>query len=492
MEKIELVKDREESNWGDLVLVQSQTENEFVLTSFEQLESLEDGADVIIRCRIHNSRQKGNLCFLNLRQNFNTVQAVAFKSNETPKPMITFMGKVQKESVVDVYGKVKKLEKPVESCTIKNVEISVTRFFVISRSNNVLPFQMEDAMRNESRQEEGENAEEGNIVVSLKTRLDNRIMDLRTPASQAIFRIQSGVGRFFREYLTDRDFVEIHTPKILGGSSEGGCEVFKLDYFGKEACLAQSPQLFKQMMIMADFGRVFEIGPVFRAENSNTRRHLCEFVGLDAEMEIREHYSEVMDMIGGIFLNIFKGLEKNYSKEIKIVQDQYQLEPFLFTEEPLMLTFEEGVQLLKEIGIEQNLHDDLNTVNERALGKIIRDKYKTDFYILHRYPQEARPFYTMLCADDPQFTCSYDVFMRGQEIISGAQRIHEVEMLKERAIAKLIKVETIQDYIDSFSLGAVPHGGFGVGLERVVMLYLGLYDIRKASAFPRDPLRLAP
>lgn len=137
-------------------------------------------------------------------------------------------------------------------------------------------------------------------------------------------------------------------------------------------------------------------------------------------MEIKEHYSEVLDVIGSLFNSIFKGLKERFADEIKVIENQYDYEDFLFLEEPLMLTFEEGVNLLKEAGIEQDLHADLNTVNEKALGKIVREKYKTDFYILHRYPEEARPFYTMLCKDDPKFTCSYDVFMRGQEIISGA------------------------------------------------------------------------
>lgn len=138
------------------------------------------------------------------------------------------------------------------------------------------------------------------------------------------------------------------------------------------------------------------------------------------------------------------------------------------------------------------MYADLSTDTERALGKIVKEKYKTDFYILHRYPEQARPFYTMLCKDDPRVTCSYDVFMRGQEIISGAQRIHDSKLLEERAIAKEIAVETIKDYVESFSLGAYPHGGFGAGLERIVMLFLGLYDCKKSSLFPRDPARLTP
>jgi aspartyl-tRNA synthetase len=290
----------------------------------------------------------------------------------------------------------------------------------------------------------------------------------------------------------DRDFIEIHTPKTLGGTSEGGSEVFKFDYFGKEGCLAQSPQLYKQMMIMADFEGVFEIGPVFRAENSHTHRHLCEFTGLDMEMQIKEHYFEILEVIGNLFNYIFKGLAENNQKLLSVINEQFEFVPFQFSEKPVILTFAEGVALLKEAGVEQSVNEDLNTATERTLGKIVLEKFKTDFYILHRYPESARPFYTMLCQDDPSFTCSYDVFMRGQEIISGAQRIHVPEVLAERAEAKGIPPSTIQDYIDSFKFGAYPHGGFGAGMERIVMLYLDLLDVRQTSAFPRDPVRLAP
>ncbi len=243
--------------------------------------------------------------------------------------------------------------------------------------------------------------------------MNNRIIDLRLPSNQAIFRIQSGVCTLFREYLLQNKFIEIHTPKLLGGSSEGGSDVFHVGYFKKKGCLAQSPQLYKQMMIMSDFDRVFEIGPVFRAEKSFTNRHLCEFTGLDMEMAIKQNYTEVMDVIGSLFHYIFKGLQERFAKELEIVNDQYPFDKFEFSDKPLMLTFEEGVKMLEEAGVKQDVMEDLSTETERELGKLVKKKYKTDFYILHRYPETARPFYTMLCHDDPKFTCSYDVFMRG-------------------------------------------------------------------------------
>lgn len=232
--------------------------------------------------------------------------------------------------------------------------------------------------------------------------------------------------------MMKQNFVEIHTPKLTGGSSEGGANVFKFDYFNTEGALAQSPQLYKQMAIMSDFERVYEIGPVFRAEKSYTTRHLTEFTGLDFEMEIKESYQEVLDVTENLFADIFEGLQGIYGNLLSAVNEQYAFEPFKF-KRGVKLTFVEGVELLKEHGIDQSPLEDLDTVNEKTLGRLVREKYDTDFYILHRYPTAARPFYTMLCPDDENYTCSYDVFMRGEEIISGAQRIHTPELLKKRA-----------------------------------------------------------
>lgn len=296
----------------------------------------------------------------------------------------------------------------------------------------------------------------------------------------------------FREFLYKQDFVEIHSPKLIGGTSEGGANVFRLNYFDQEACLAQSPQLYKQMVLCGDMKRVFEIGPVFRAEDSNTNRHLCEFTGLDIEMEFKEHYFEILDLLSDLFVYIFQGLEERFAKELASVSAQYPFEPFKCKTPVVRLDFKEGVKLLAENGLVQEPLEDLSTANEYALGRIVREKYDTDFYMLYGYPKNARPFYTMIDPHDPNYTNSYDFFMRGEEITSGAQRIHEPEFLAERARAHNIPVATIQEYIDSFKYGAPSHGGCGIGLERVVKLYCGIRNIRKCSLFPRDPKRLRP
>ena len=501
--EVPVLTKREGNLYGDLEIIQSQQVENIKFLDISDLTPEMAGQSVWLRIRLQRSRVKKTVIFMVLRQRLFTIQAVAIKSETIDKGFMKFLEGIPKESVLDVKGQVVIPTSPVESCSISNLEIKVENLIVVNRTIAPLPFVLEDASRKLTAKEteamdndEGVEADPNDKskmpIVGINQRLNNRIMDLRTPANQGIFRVQSAVCTLYREYLLSQGFIEIHSPKLLGGSSEGGSEIFKVDYFGKEACLAQSPQLYKQMMIMADFERVFEIGPVFRAENSNTHRHLCEFTGLDGEMEIKQHYFEVLDVIGNLFNHMFKGLETRFAKQLEAVNNQYPFEPFKFLETPLKLTFEEGVALLKENGIEQSVHEDLDTPTEKALGKLVREKYNTDFYILHRYPEEARPFYTMLCKDDPRFTCSYDVFMRGEEIISGAQRIHDPVLLTKRAEEKGIEVSTIQDYVDSFSLGAFPHGGWGVGMERVVMLYLNVKNIRRTSAFPRDPKRITP
>eukprot|EP01069_Polyplicarium_translucidae_P008451 Polyplicarium_translucidae@DN3223_c1_g1_i1.p1 len=473
--------------YGTLPIVQSTGRTDRVWTSVGALEPSLAGTHVWIRARLHELRmQGGSLAFLTLREQLSTVQAV-FEVPKGMKAAAKWVSALARESVVDIYGVVNLPQAEVVSTTQSKVEIAAEKVFCVSKSQ-VLPFQLHDANRPEKEQTES-------IRVLQDVRLDNRVLDLRTFEAQAAFRVQSAVCQLYRNFMLERGFMEIHSPKTLGGASEGGSSVFTFQYFGRTACLAQSPQLYKQMALCGDFDRVFEIGPVFRAENSNTHRHLCEFVGLDFEMTIKETYLEVLDMIEALFKTIFRGLMKGSAKEVDIICKHHGVKPFEWIEDTPRLTFAEGMAMLKEDGadIPEDLSAfDMNTEQEKQLGALVKKRFGTDFYILHRYPLKVRPFYTMPCADDPTLSTSYDVFMRGEEIISGAQRVHEPAMLASRATECGVPPESIQPYIDSFKLGAFPHGGAGIGLERVVMLFLGLGNIRKTSLFPRDPKRLAP
>ena len=551
-EKYTFTKDESDplkDKYGVEPFIQSKSdpEHRFQL-KFDKISEINqsmEGKTVKLRVRLQRSRIKGKGGFIVLREGVYTIQGCLFvEEGVVSKQMIDFVNSLRLESYVDVEAKVKKVEKPVESCTQKDVELGITSIFLVVSAPKVLPFQMEDACRKvnpeleeddynqkkkdeekkeeedekkeeddekkeedqEKKEEEGEKKEESEkqkkkkakkekkakkgekeekkeIIVKMNTRLDNRVMDLRVPTNQALFKLQAAVGHLFREYLDKQGFVEIHTPKLIGGASEGGSNVFKFNYFNQEACLAQSPQLYKQMCIIADFKKVYEVGSVFRAENSMTSRHLCEFTGLDIEMEIKEHYFEVLDTLGGLFYYIFDGLKANYSKELEAVNSQYPFEQIVYTPEVLKLKWQDGIKLLTDNGYKQDVNEDLDTLNEKALGKLVREKYNTDFYILYGYPKSARPFYTMPDPNDDNFTNSYDAFIRGEEVLSGAQRIHDYDLLLQKVKEKEINPQTLIDYLNSFKLGAPPHGGAGIGLERVVKLFVGLSNVKKCVLF---------
>jgi nondiscriminating aspartyl-tRNA synthetase len=467
--------------FGNYPIVQSAERSTIEYTKISNINKNIEGKTVTVRARIHTIRGKGGSCFMKLRQGMYSIQATAFAGDGVDTPLVKYAQKLSKESVIDLTGIVKTVPEEVTSTTQKDVELHIRKIYCVSLAATP-PIHVEDAMK-------PENAEG---ALDQENRLDHRIIDLRAPAHVAIFRIQSAVGRFFREYLTSQDFTEIHTPKLMGAASEGGAEVFKVNYFQEYAFLAQSPQLHKQMSVEGDLMRVFEIGPVFRAENSNTHRHLCEFVGLDLEMAIESHYFEVLDVLNSMFVYIFDNVKKHFAHELEVIRQQYPFEDIVYERKNLRISYPEAIKLLREDGIEIGDLDDIKTPEEKRLGKIIKEKYNTDFYMLDRFPMAIRPFYTMPCPDDPNYSNSYDFFLRGEEILSGAQRIHDPQLLLEVAKAKNVDVKHLSAYIDSFKYGAWPHGGAGVGLERVVMLYLGIPNIRKTSMFPRDPKRLAP
>jgi aspartyl-tRNA synthetase len=515
-------------------------------------ESLKDKS-ILLKARLQNSRVKGKSGFLVFRQGFYNVQGVMFAGEKISPQFIKFAAAIPIESIVEVEGIVKITKNPIESCTQKNIELEITKLYCVVDSISMLPFQLEDANRkgnpeeeeevqqtqeitasaetptntekaatekvatekgatekgapekgqkkkkekkNKEEKKEEEKKDQGKekkqIIVKLNTRLDNRVLDLRTNSTQAMMRLQSGVGQLFREYLYGKNFIEIHTPKLIAGTSEGGTNVFKLKYFDQEACLAQSPQLYKQMAVIGDLPRVFEVGPVFRAENSNTGRHLCEFTGLDIEMVFNEHYFEVLDVIGDMFYYIFEGIHTRFAFELNVIANQYPYEKLKFSKDILKIDFREGVKMLESIGVKQSVNEDLSTDTEKALGKLVAEKYGTDFYILYRYPHSARPFYTMPDPLDPNYTNSYDAFIRGEEVLSGAQRVHDYDLLYKRVVDFKINPKTLEDYINAFKLGAPPHGGCGIGLERVVKLIAGIGNIKKCCMFPRDPKRLTP
>lgn len=333
--------------YGDSPLVTSAVMTDKVYKNISELTEDKVGQTVWVRARLATSRNVGKGIFISLRQRIDTVQSVMFEeSGKIPKAMIKYASGISLESVIDILAEIRTADSPILSATVKTLELSIKEIHVVSRATD-LPFQIDDASRSEA------NAlATGLPVVNQDTALNFRWVDLRTPANQAIFRIQSGVCSLFREFLSSKGFIEIHTPKLISGSSEGGSNVFKLDYFNQPACLAQSPQLYKQMACACGgMDRVYEIGPVFRAEDSNTNRHLCEFTGLDFEMTIIEHYYEAMVVMNDLFTFIFDGIADRFQNELQIISQQYPFEPIKYLRPSLRISFQEGIDMLRESGV---------------------------------------------------------------------------------------------------------------------------------------------
>lgn len=482
---------------GDYERVMSRTRSGRQFSEVRDLGQKHVAGDTVwLRGRLQSIRVKGGSCFVVLRQGaFDTVQATFFKDSDRPEmsqKMIKYLKSLTCESIVDIEGSL--VDAEVRSCSIQNLEVAIQRIHSVSPADAILPFLVEDAARSEAEVEASQETDRPYPRLGQELRLDNRWMDLRVPANNAIMRVQSAICQLFRESLYAQNFVEIHTPKLIAGESESGAGVFTTDYFGTTACLAQSPQLYKQMAIASDLNRVFEVGPVFRAEKSHTRRHLCEFTGLDLEMAIDEHYMETLEVIHNMFKHIFNGLETRFAKEMAVIREQYFSEPLAFTEEPCVIHWPEAMEILKEKGFDiGDGMGDLSGAMELALGEVVKEKHGTDFFMLDKYPSSIRPFYTMPDPEDGRFSNSYDIFIRGMEICSGAQRCHDPDLLVKIIEDKGIEAgDGLKSYIESFRHGVSPHAGAGIGLERVVFLYLGLDNVRKASMFPRDPNRCTP
>lgn len=467
------------------------------LILIKDINAKQENKNIILRGRVHRIRQQGSkMVFLVVRQQENNIQCLLKANNKSDESeisvqMVKWCGSLNLESIILVKGEIKKSHVPIKSTTIQNYEILISKIYVILKTPEQLPLLLEDALRSE------EESNKLNLpLVNLDTRLDARIIDLRTATNQAIFRIQSGICQIFREFLCKNNFIETHTPKLTAAQSESGCNIFPVSYFKHNAYLAQSPQLYKQQLISSDFERVFEIGPVFRAENSNTHRHLTEFVGLDLEMTFDRSYDEVVDLLSNLFIHIFSELESKYSKEIEIVKKQFPSEKFTFTSsgKVIKLKYKEALEILKGAGKDIKPLDDLSLENEKFLGELIKKKYQTDFYILDKFPLCIRPFYTMPCPENPLYSNSFDFFLRGEEVLSGSQRVHDVSSLKKAMLNQKIdpNSEGMIDYVKCFEYGCPPHAGAGIGLERFLMFFLNLKNIRRASLFPRDPKRLRP
>lgn len=424
------------------------------------------GREIRVCGWVHRIRDLGRLKFILLRDRTGVLQVVV-KKGESPDDVVEASEELRLESVVCYSGKL------VESKSKLGIELKASKLEILSIPVEPLPLEPDTS-----------------TDAGLATRLNYRWLDVRNPKISKIFQFKAWVAKVFREYYSSQRFVEIFTPKIVAAGTESGAEVFPVLYFGKEAFLAQSPQFYKQMAVIAGLERVFEIGPVFRAEPHHTTRHLTEYHSMDIELGFIEGSEDVMKQVEGFFKKLAEELVRD--PVAKAIAEEFQAEIIVPKEIPRISIRDAYKILEEEYGKKIPYGDDLDPEGERLLGKYVREKYDSDLVFVTEYPWGSRPFYTMRLEDEPEWTTGFDLLMKGLEVVTGSQREHRYEVLLANLRDKGLKPEAFQFYLDFFKHGAPPHGGAGMGLERIVMQTLGLDNIREARLLPRDPDRLLP
>lgn len=423
-----------------------------------------EGKTVFICGSVHAIRKIGEVVFLILRKSEGLLQCV-WEKGKKQKDLFS-IDFIKEESTVEVEGMV-----ICEARAPYGVEIHISNIKVLSVPTKSLPLPVAKWKLN----------------TSLEAKLNHRPLALRNIRERAVFRIQEGIVRGFRDFLYSQGFTEIHTPKIGAKSAEGGANIFKLEYFHRPAILQQSPQFYKQMMVGV-FDRVFETGPVFRAEKHNTKRHLNEYTSLDFEMGYIEEFTELMAMETGFLQYMMQLLKTNYQEEIKLLGLSLPN-----VERIPQIRFEQAKKQVSEKYQRQIRNPyDLEPEEELLIGKLIQEEYGSDFVFVTHYPSKKRPFYAMDDPSDPTFTLSFDLLYKGLEVTTGGQRIHDYQKLIKKIEERGMETEGMEQYLSCFQCGMPPHGGLGIGLERLTMQLIGEENVREACLFPRDLGRLEP
>jgi len=426
------------------------------------------GETVKIQGWLQTLRDQKKMQFLILRDPTGLVQVAFWKQND--ESLAAKISMISAESALTLTGKV--VDNPIVK--LGGLEIQLETLDIDSLAEAQLPF---DPF--------------AETLPMVDFRLDWRYLDLRRPENFQIFKIQTTAEAAMREYWIQNDFIEIHTPKIVGAPSESGAELFTLEYFDRKAYLAQSPQFYKQMAMAAGFERVFEIGPVFRADPSFTSRHMTEFTGVDMEFSWIESHEDVMAFEERLLQHTYRKVKDAHDEDIKRLLGVELVVP----EVPFpRITMARAIEILKEVGytLPAEKKGDIDPGGERALANYVKEHFNQDFVFVTDWPITVRPFYHMRYADNPSITKSFDLIANGLEITTGAMREHRADILTKQAIEKGLRLEPIQFYIDFFRFGCPPHGGFGLGLSRLLMVMLGLQNVRDAVFLFRGPNRLSP
>lgn len=428
------------------------------------------GEKVRLKGWVNMRRDHGKILFLDMRDRSGMVQLVVIPDHEAA---YAASRECRNECVIEVIG-IAKLRPGAgaRTNTTGSIEVEVEELRVLSTAESPLPFEIADG---------------GLEGLHLDTLLNNRAFSLRNRKTQAIFRLYALLLSSYAGALRSRGFLEIKTPKVVSAATEGGANFFRIKYFDRDAFLAQSPQFYKQAGAVV-FERVFEVGPVFRAEPHFTTRHVNEYVSLDAEMAFIEDVSDVMDELEGIVYEIFEKMGAEGKEELAlweaVVPEKISIPRLKLTEALQILEREYGKKM-------EGGEIDIDPEGERMICEYVKKETGSDFVFLTHYPTAIRPFYTMP-GKDPQFTESFDLLFRGLELATGGQRIHEYRKLVESIKKRSMNPEDFSGYLDTFRYGAPPHGGWGWGSERTIQQLLGLPTIKQSVLFPRDVKRLTP
>ena len=433
---------------------------------FKDLENYFD-KEIELSGFVENIRNIKWVQFLVLRDSTDKVQVTIEKSDENNAPMVELVNNLTVESTIKVTGTLKKNE----NVRLRGMEFIPTKIEVTSTSDAELPINIHDK-----------------DAQLLDQRLDYRWLDLRNEYNFNIFKIQSDMTKFMREFMYSRDFTEIHTPKLIGAASESGADVFEVKYFDRKAYLAQSPQFYKQMAIASGYDKVFEVAPVFRAENSNTSRHTTEFTGFDVEFAYIDSYRDVMDLEEELLTYTLEKLNEKYGELVKKLYDKEIVVPKEKFPRVKLADLYDELEKRYDYKVDESEKNDLTTEAERLSYRYAMDEFNSEFIFVTDFPKEKRAFYHMRKDDVPE---GYDLIYRGVEITTGAEREHRYDVLVKQAKEKGLDKD-VEFYLEFFKYGCPPHGGFGLGVDRLTMLVLGLPSVKESMLIFRGPNRLNP
>lgn len=424
------------------------------------------GQQVTVGGWVQDLRNLGGISFLQLRDRDGVVQITTLKKRS--KELFDLVAGIPRESVVLVTGTVKESKE-----ARAGFEIIPEKVEVLSKAETPLPLGVVDK-----------------VGADLDTRLNNRFLDLRKEEVRAVFQIEAKTVEGIRSYLTSNGFVEVHTPKIVAAGAEGGSTLFPVKYFEKNAYLAQSPQLYKQNLMGTGLDRIFEIAPAFRAEASDTIRHIAEFISLDVELAFIKSSEDIMAVAEGIVVSSLEHVREHAKAELAKLGVKIEQPAVPFPR----VKYSEAVEIVKSEGMKIEHGEDLGTEGEKALGEVMKRDKHCELYFITEFPTSLKrgTFYAKRFDDDPETTGYFDLDYRGQEIVSGGQREHRYDVLTEQMRENNLSLESFDFYLKGFRYGMPPHGGFGFGVERYVQKMLDLPNIREAVLYPRDRSRLMP